>query len=70
MLHQYKCTNTRCKWLNEVWLVQVNPDGTIPPPTTTRRNSLVPIYDDKGATRQRILDQLAVETQPGAELYH
>lgn len=27
------CRNDLCKWFNTMWLVQVNPDGSVPGPT-------------------------------------
>lgn len=68
-LLKFTCDNIRCKWYGEIWMVQVNPDGTIPPPTTTRRNSLRALPDDGGRTRQRLLDQIALETTGGGEIY-
>lgn len=69
-IFRYVCENNRCPWYGQVCkLVQVNPDGTIPPPTTTHRNSLRPLVDDGGRTRQRLLDQLSLETSGGGEIY-
>lgn len=31
-LHYIYCVNDRCKWFDTFWIVQVNADGTIPPP--------------------------------------
>ena len=30
VIHNIYCRNSRCKWYNTSWQVQVNPDGTIP----------------------------------------
>jgi hypothetical protein len=30
--HIFYCRNEQCKWFDTWWIVQVNPDGTIPPP--------------------------------------
>jgi hypothetical protein len=68
-LHKFVCGNIRCRWYDQIWMVQVNPDGTIPPPTTSRRNSLIPLLDDGGRTRERLLNQLGHETSGGGEIY-
>lgn len=35
------CRNEKCEWLDTPWFVQVNPDGSVPPPTDhTRREKL------------------------------
>jgi hypothetical protein len=26
------CRNERCRWFDTCWMVQVNPDGSVPPP--------------------------------------
>jgi hypothetical protein len=31
-LHHIYCENERCEWYNTPWIVQVNADGTVPPP--------------------------------------
>lgn len=35
-LYTFICRNSRCKWFNTPWEVQVNPDGTIPDPDLPR----------------------------------
>lgn len=65
VLRKFTCMNGRCKWFGEFWMVQVNPDGTIPPPTTARRNSLRSLPDDGGRTRGRLIEQLRLETSTG-----
>jgi len=30
-LHYIYCVNSRCKWFDTFWIVQVNKDGTVPP---------------------------------------
>jgi hypothetical protein len=37
MIHTLYCRNSRCRWFNTPWEVQVNPDGTIPDPNARRR---------------------------------
>lgn len=36
MVHSIYCVNQRCDWYNTAWIVQVNADGSIPPPTDHR----------------------------------
>ena len=31
MLHYIFCMNERCEWFDTCWIVQVNPDGSVPP---------------------------------------
>lgn len=31
------CENERCRWYNTGWLVQLNPDGSVPDPSETPR---------------------------------
>lgn len=71
--HMIFCRNKDCKWFNTNWVVQVNPDGSIPPPQNHRAgvdkkyDLLVP--DEVG---KRVVDnlaaQLARETEPEAEI--
>lgn len=35
-LHTFMCRNARCRWNNTTYVVQVNSDGSIPPPNTHR----------------------------------
>jgi hypothetical protein len=35
-VHMIYCRNDGCPWHNTAWSVQVNPDGTIPPPQNHR----------------------------------
>lgn len=30
VVHSVKCENERCRWYDTTWIVQVNPDGTVP----------------------------------------
>lgn len=68
-LHNYICDNSRCAWYGEVCrVVQVNSDGTIPPPTFDRIK-LYPKIPDRTASVQAALDrQLSIETQSNGEI--
>lgn len=35
-LHTIVCKNNRCRWYDTAYVVQVNADGTVPPPNTNR----------------------------------
>lgn len=64
-----RCDNSRCKWQGESWIVQVNPDGTIPPAKTTGREKR---YESRGTPEsgRRLVDglrrQVEREVLPGA----
>jgi hypothetical protein len=32
-VHEVKCVNERCEWYDTPWMVQQNPDGSVPPKT-------------------------------------
>lgn len=52
--HSIMCLNQRCRWHNTTYLIQVNPDGTIPPPTTDRDKNFpaLPARDQELIDRQ------------------
>jgi hypothetical protein len=68
--HVIFCRNRDCTWLDTSWVVQVNPDGTIPPPNYGRdrqpKQFPVNLHDSEV---KRIVDgiekQVNQETQPG-----
>ncbi len=35
----FKCMNNRCAGFERIWLVQIRPDGSIPPPVTNREKN-------------------------------
>lgn len=35
-IHMVYCVKTGCDWFNTPWMVQTNPDGTVPPPRDHR----------------------------------
>lgn len=67
-LKVFSCENTRCKWYNTTWTIQVAPNGTIPPPTLEREKRFKKLPDDGGRTLETIERQLKAETKAGAEL--
>lgn len=54
IIHEYKCMNQRCKWYDTSYLVQTNPDGTIPPPTLVREKAFrqLPAREQEDIDRQ------------------
>lgn len=69
-LHEFTCKNERCRWCNSApWIVQVNPDGTIPPPNL-HRAKMFPALPQRSqeaidAANQRLLD---AQLSGGAEI--
>jgi hypothetical protein len=37
-IHTIECRNTRCRWNNTTWIIQVHPDGTVQPATDHTKN--------------------------------
>jgi hypothetical protein len=67
-LKQIYCRNARCNWLDTPWVVQVNPDGTIPEPTLDRQKSFAKLPDRTEAV-QRQLQRLQDSTlETGSEI--
>jgi len=68
-LHHFMCMNTRCKWYNEVCrLVQVNPDGSIPPPQVKRIKEFPVVPDRTREVNDALERQLRLELEGGAEV--
>lgn len=40
-IHTVYCKTTLCPWYNTCWIVQVNPDGSVPPPKNHTREPKV-----------------------------
>lgn len=53
MLHEFKCRNKRCKWFDTPFFVQINPDGTVPPPQV-RQKQFHALPDDGGRTVENL----------------
>lgn len=60
-IHQIQCRNSRCKWFNTAYVVQVNADGTIPDPVENRRKDFPALpnrnQEQVDQAMQRLLDQ-------------
>jgi len=65
------CRNEACRWFDSPWVIQVNPDGSVPPPTAHKRGDIDKAFPKRGipGDEQRVIDsiqrQLDAETQPG-----
>lgn len=67
-LRFYRCMNSRCRWYDTICrIVQVNPDGSIPPPVTRREKMFPAIPDMSKEINERLARQLAAETHGDAE---
>jgi hypothetical protein len=61
--HHFTCRNKRCKWYDTVCrVVQVNPDGSIPPPLMKRAKEFPAIPDRTVEVNEALARQLAMET--------
>lgn len=64
----FLCENARCRWYNTTWTVQVNANGTIPPPLLTRDKQFRPLPKDGGNVVRGLERQLDLETGGGGEV--
>lgn len=67
-IHSFTCRNARCRWHDGApWVVQINPDGTVPAPNTHRSKAFpsLPTRDD--ATQEAINQRLLNSTLEGGE---
>lgn len=69
-LHHYKCENERCRWNGQICrIVQVNPDGTIPPATQRTVKHFPNRPDLTAAINRQVAEQVAMETsETGGEV--
>lgn len=73
-IHHITCKTELCPWYNTICrIVQVNPDGTVPPPTNHTGTSKVYVgfedHNEKAALIRKALQADAErETQPGHEI--
>lgn len=66
-IHSIMCMNTRCRWYNTSYVVQVHADGTVQPPTLSRDRHFpkLPDRNNVEAQMQELYDQT---TRPGTEV--
>lgn len=63
-LKHIQCRNTRCKWYNGApYLVQTNPDGTVPPPNLHREKQFRERPDDHGQTAEALEQMLKAQQE-------
>ena len=68
-LEKIYCRNSRCKWFNTNWTVQVNPDGSIPEPDTHRRPRQYTKPDAAFAAQMKSrFDAIEAATREGGEI--
>jgi len=67
-LKMFTCKNSRCKWFNTPWSVQVNANGTIPPALLNRPKQFRPLPNDGGRTLENLQRQLEIEKGSGGEV--
>lgn len=73
MVHLVYCEHTLCAWYNTCWAVQVNPDGTVPPPKDHRGEAKVYVgfenHDREAREIQAMLDrQVQAELRGDGEI--
>jgi|SRR5882762_5721136 len=57
-VHTFECENSRCERSGERWIVQTNPDGSIP--QHTQGPKTFPKLDHYAMSAQRARDELAI----------
>lgn len=69
-LHEFMCMNSRCRWFETTYFVQINPDGTIPPANlpSRREDRLRPLDPALAATMKDRFESLRVATEKGNEI--
>jgi hypothetical protein len=68
-IHSATCKNPRCKAFGTVIrTIQVNPDGTIPPPLTKRDKQFPAVPDLSAQVNEALAEQLRLEKQGGGEV--
>lgn len=66
-IHHIYCENELCPWYNTCWMVQVNPDGSVPPPTNhTNQPKTYAGFEYHDAQAKELL--AALEAQRQAEI--
>jgi hypothetical protein len=61
-LEEWFCQNERCRWYNTPWVIQLNPDGTIPTYDETG-DKMYPVIDL--ARGERAVEQTQRQTEKG-----
>lgn len=69
-LHYIYCVTQLCRWYDTFWIVQVNKDGSIPPPTNhTGEKKVYEGFEGHDQKAEELVNMLKknaqAETQPG-----
>ena len=65
-MHVFTCMNERCRWHGQTCrIVQVNPDGSIPPPTMKRDKQFPAVPDLTRQVNEQLEAQLHAEAERG-----
>lgn len=72
-IHMIYCNTELCPWYNTCWMVQVNPDGSIPPPKNhTMSPKLYSGFEGHNEEAERVLAYVKAEEarqrEVGAEI--
>ena len=67
-LHTIYCRNPQCKWYNTPYIIQVNPDGTIPRPDAHRSRLVPGLPERSDADVERANAALLESTLRSAEI--
>jgi len=57
------CHNDRCPWFNTKWVIDTNPDGSVPEPSTNRRKAY-PAIPDRTEAIQETVDRIVADSLP------
>lgn len=57
------CRNEKCPWYNTKWVIDTNPDGSVPEPKLKRRKAYPDMPDRTEDVQHMIDQQLVVETK-------
>jgi hypothetical protein len=75
VIHMIYCRTEGCRWQDTSWIVQVNADGSIPPPIDHSKRPDTKNYPKlrgPDSEEERVLNaiqrQIDAETKPGAEV--
>lgn len=72
-VHHIYCASVLCPWYNTPWMVQVNPDGSVPPPTNhTGREKVYEGFKGHDEEATALIDELKRaskrQEEPGYEI--
>lgn len=65
-VHYIYCENPVCPWYETNWIIQVNPDGSVPPPTMHHEKQY-PTRVPKGMTVEQVAEKARRGINKGTE---